>query len=528
MDAAQAQPRPATPVNLYTFSIFLAAITVVGVVFRLWLMLQANLKLDYDEAMIGLMARDIAAGNWYGAFVPAQPTLGSAEAWLLAPWLQLTGTSRVAFRLYALLTAAAYILSSAWLGWACFRSHRAALVSALAASLAPAYILVAGAKTWGFTIETLILGNILIILTQLASQRTHKWAAVGAGLCAGVMFWNTWLSLYYLLPVALFWLLHPGTRRQVPLVMLTFFLGSAPFWLHNLQSNFESFGVILGENSERSAPLGIITKLRLFIEDHFTQQVTGFPAWSPAFPLLQLLAVGLYAAGCGLLGLRALQTRWPALLLTASLLVTVPLIYLLSTYSDDAMLARLYGVDATGRYVVMLHSVFPIAVAALLLLRPRLVRVIAVTAVIVLNVFIAVQMNPSRAFDSPYYQRQPDTLAPVIDLLLENNITHIWTDVGIGQPLMFYTDYQILAADYYDTASGGLARFPTAYNAVENSQQAAYVVPIIPGQTDTPLNRALDAEAITYAVHYLDSIAVYIPAEHVHPSQIADGLGAQY
>ncbi len=510
------------------YLLILTAITILGVLFRLWLMLQANLKLDFDEAMIGLLARDIAAGRWYGAFVPAQPTLGSAEAWLLAPLLQVAGVSRGAFRLYALAMAAAYILSSAWLGWACFHTRRAVLVSALAAAFAPAAMLVTGAKTWGFTVETVILGSVLIALTQLASQRAHRWAAVGAGLCAGLMFWNSWLSAYYLLPVGLFWLAHPGTRRQTPLALLAFFVGSAPFWLHNVQFDFESVRGILGADRAQSEPVGLRNKLTILFTEQLPDQVTGFMAWTPAVPLVRVLVAGLYGGGAALLAWRALQWRTPALLLTASLLLTIPVIYVLSTYSDDAIIARLYGVDATGRYLTMLHSVLPIGIAAFVTLKNRWLSAGAVTAVITLNIFVAAQINASSAFDSPYYNRQPDDLDPVIELLLAENITHVWTDIELGRPLMFYTDRRILAADYLDQLEGGLARFPREDAAVRDSRDIAYVVPIIPGQTDTPLSRALDAEGAAYEVHYLDSIAVYIPVTYVPPARVRDGLGLQY
>lgn len=511
-----------------SYLIALGCITLVGLALRWWLMSKANFKLDYDEAMIGLLARDIAAGRWFGAFVPAQPTLGSAEAWFLAPLLQIAGVSRMTFRVYALLTAAGYILSSAWLGWACFASHRAALISGLAAAFAPAYILVAGAKTWGFTIETLILGSVLIVLTHKASQRFDMRTAAVAGLCAGIMFWNTWLSMYYLIPVGLAWLISGKTRRQIPVVLIAFFVGSLPFWLHNLQSNFDSFTTLLEANRSREASITFARKLVIFVTEQFPHQTTGYSSWTPAYPAVHWLMTGLYVIGLLLLGWQALRQRSTALLLTTSLLVTIPLIYALSSYSDDAMLSSIYGVDATGRYITMLHSVLPIALAAFVTLNRKVIETIAVAAVIILNLFTVSQINTSLAFDSPYYNRQPDNLQPLIELLREEGITHVWTDVGIGRPLMFETDRQILAADYYDQINGGLARFPEEDAAVNASQRTAYVVPIIPGQTDTPLNRALDAHDITYAVHYLGTLAAYIPEELVHPSQVEEGLGLQY
>lgn len=509
------------------FLLALALITLAGLALRWWLFSRANFKLDYDEAMIGLLARDIAGGRWFGAFVPSQATLGSAEAWILAPFLQIVGVSRPAFRIYALVTAAGYILSSAWLGWACFQTRRTALVAALAAACAPAYFLVTGAKTWGFTVETLILGNILIVLTYYAGQRIHYRLAAVAGLCAGVMFWNTWLSMYYLIPVGIAWLAQKNTRKQIPVVLIAFVVGSLPFWLHNFQFNFDSFTTLLDANSARTEPVSLVRKLAIFVREQIPQQVTGYPTWTPVSPAVQWLTTGLYGVGLVLLVWKAIQQRSAALILTASLLITIPAIYALSSYSDDALLSSLYGVDATGRYGTMIHSVLPIAAAAFVTLERRWLSV-AASSIVVLNLLTAASINTSLAFDSPYYNRQPDDLQPLINLLGEKCIAHVWTDVGLGRPLMFETEQQILAADYYDQINGGLARFPSEDEAVNASRHTAYVVPIIPGQTDTPLSRAFDAAEISYTVSYLGSLAVYIPDEYVHPSQVETGLGLQY
>lgn len=507
----------------------LALITLAGLVLRGWLLARANFKLDYDEAMIGLLARDIAAGRWFGAFVPAQPTLGAAEAWVLAPLLQLFGTSRVAFRIYALLTAAGYILSSYWLGWACFNTHRAALVAALAAAFAPAYILVTGAKTWGFTIETLILGNILIVLTHAASQRRNTRAVLIAGLCAGVMFWNTWLSMYYLIPVGIVWLVRGNLRRQIPLVLIAFLVGSLPFWLHNFQANFDSFATLIAANTAPQAEtITLARRLLIFVTEQFPHQTTGYPSWTPDQLVIRWTATGLYSVGLLLLVRQAVRQRSTALLLTASLLVTIPMIYALSSYSNDARLSSIYGVDATGRYITMLHSALPIAIAAFATISRRSIGFGLVLGVVALNIFTGVQINATRAFDSPYYNRQPDNLQPLIRVLNDAGITRVWTDAGIGRPLMFDTDRAILASDYYDRVNGGVARFPREDEVVDASSHTAYVVPIIPGQTDTPLRRALDAAEFAYTMHHLDSLAIYIPDERVQPESIEAGLGPQY
>jgi len=150
--------------------------------------------------------------------------------------------------------------------------------------------------------------------------------------------------------------------------------------------------------------------------------------------------------------------------------------------------------------------------------------------VLFVNLSGTLRLNLIRAFDSPYYDRLPYTLDPLIDALDEHDIQHVWTDFGIANVLMFQTEERILAADYRDIyLAGGLVRFPDRLTAIESAAQTAYVTPIYENQQNPPLQQAFDASSIGYEmIRVTPMLAIYLPLESMSPEDVAAGLGYQY
>lgn len=535
-----------------------------GLALRLALIVRSGWRIDYDEAMIGLLGLRVLRGEWM-AFVPAQPTLGAIEAYLLAPVLGTTYFApAVAFRMVSLALAGLYILSTALVARQAY-GDRAGALAGLLAAVAPPYMIIGSLKTWGATIETIILGNFLLVAAANVIEGprsiapTHRQIAKLAlmGFIAGVMFWNAWLGFYYFVPVALLmiWksrpvLTHSGrTVQTAVLAIITFLVGSLPFWVFNLNHSFATFSTaLIGSpltGDERSAILS-----HAWV-DLLPRLVSGDPAWRVSGPRGLAILLGLYYGGllCLLVWPLARRLfpphgsglRW----MLAAFVSVVPIVYLCSGYSRNAL--NSWEVDATGRYVLMLHTALPIGVAALATLplpplrastragrwRTMGARFLAASMVLLvmgLNGLGVLRLDPVMAFDSPYYDRLPISLDPLIEALDTHNITRIWVDAGIGQVLMFQTRERIIAADYYDSIiAGGLVRFPDALAAVEADPRAAFVVPIMVGQTDPPLQRTLDTAGVRYtAVLVTPTLMLYIPDKRIDPWIVAPGLGYQY
>lgn len=539
-------------IRKHRFKIAVGFAVVVGLALRLMLIVRSGWRIDYDEAMIGLLGLRVLRGEWM-AFVPAQPTLGAIEAYLLAPVLgaMYRAPTVVAFRLVSLAISAAYIASTGLLARRAY-GDRAGGLAALLASIAPPYMIISSLKTWGATIETIILGNLLLVaaagvIEERVGRAVRPIALILMGFIAGVMFWNAWLGFYYFIPAAML-LLWRGRRMLVDgrwavnttvLAVIAFLVGSLPFWVFNLSHSFVTFSTALEGSAltgdERSAILE-----HAWV-DLLPRLVSGDPIWQVSGPrglaiLLRLyygslLCLLIWPVARGPFPRRGASLRR----MLAIFVLVVPILYLGTGYSRNAL--NPWGLDATGRYVVMLHTALPIGVATLAaaISRRRMIgsRLLAASMVLLaigLNGLGMLRLDPVTAFDSPYYDRLPASLDPLIEALDAHNVTHVWVDAGIGQVLMFQTRERIIAADYYDARiAGGLVRFPDALEAVEAAPRAAFVVPVMAGQADPPLQRALNAAGVDYtAIRVIPTLMLYIPNERVDPSTVAQGLGYQY
>lgn len=531
-------------VRLVDFRIVVAVSIIIGVLLRLVLIAQSGWRIDYDEAMMGLLGQHVLRGEWV-AFVPAQATLGALEAYPLALSFVIFGVSVVSFRLVSLLIAAGYILTIGWLARRAFDVRVGSIAAALAA-IAPPYMLITGLKTWGGTAETIVLGNLLLLIIGKAvnatdTDRSRRIDLALAGLVAGLMFWLAWLSVYYLLPamVILLWRGRRVLQSGWWIVLIAFAIGSAPFWIVNVRESFPTFALAFMPSPAHPGAFEAVAAH--FGNDLIPRLVTGDPSWQTSGPRGELVLVVLYYIGALSLLIWArwgpwrdragASLRW----MMAIFVIALPIIYLISGFSRNAL--NPWGIDATGRYVLMLHTALPIGLAALCVAIGRMrvpgAKLIAITIVALvagLNLLGNLRLNAIKAFDSPYYNRLPDSLSPLIAYLDEQGISHVWTDVGIAQVLMFETNERIIAADYHDAyLAGGLIRFPDALAAVEAASKIAFVVPVLADQSDPPLQRALDAAGVHYThVRVMPTLAVYVPDRPIDPAEIAQGLGYQY
>jgi hypothetical protein len=208
--------------------------------------------------------------------------------------------------------------------------------------------------------------------------------------------------------------------------------------------------------------------------------------------------------------------------------------YALSTNSRNALPDfNPWGIDATGRYILMLYSVLPIGVALLIERIWQWRKSIGYGVfgcIILINTLGTLSMNPFRAFDSPYYDRLPHDLSPLIAFLDERDIHHAWVDGGIGHVLMFLTQEDILTEDYHSVfLAGGLLRQPAVLEAIQSAHPTVFITPIYAGQDLPPLQIALQNSGATYEMtHVTPTLAVYIINAVFDPMQVASGLGYQY
>jgi len=520
----------------------IAVCVALGLALRLILLVDSGWRYDYDEGMVGLQALRILRGA-RPVFHPGQPYLAALESYAVAALFDVFGPSAITLKLVPWLLAGLYIATTGWIGWRAFNSRVGAL-GALLAALAPLYLLVVGTKTWGATAETLVLGNLAFLATATVVNRAGRCSAreralVALGLVSGIAFWVSWLIAFYAVPILIIiaWQGRDVLRRAGLWAGLAFLAGSSPLWIYNVQHDFATFTYLFRDQGNVWDDLWPV--LQHLNNDLAPRVVSGDPQWRllswDAIWYLQIVYQG------GLVGLVAWSWRgpWPnhsrpARQMLALFALGLPTIYVLSGYSGHAL--NEFDFDATGRYVLMVHSVLPIGVAALAdrLIRwrhgLRLPAAALLASVMCLNVLGAARANPVHVFTSPYYTRQPATLEPLIDYLDAQQIRHVWTDVGVAHVLMFETRERILAADWYDIyGAQGLVRFPEVPRAIYAADRVAFVEVILPGQRDTPFEQAFKQTGVPHTVaRVTPDLLVIIPLAPLDPALVGDGLGYQF
>jgi len=526
-----------------TLAVGLVALcAVLGLMVRLALYIRAGWRYDYDEGMVGLQALHILRGE-RPVFHPGQPYLGALESYLIALFFAIFGANAVTLKIVPWLLSGLYVMTTGWLGWRAF-DRRVGVLAALLAACAPSYLLITGTKTWGATAETLALGNLALVTASYVQDvaqpdNVRRRSLIALGFLLGLGNWISWLIVFYTLPVVLAVLCWGRARlgRAWGWATLAFAVGSSPLGGYNLTHDFATFRYLLADQGDTLANLSAVL-------DHLTYDlaprlVSNDPRWPglswPAIWWLQIIYEG------GLIGLGAgvwfgpwRRSQRPTRAMLALFALSVPLIYVLSGYGNRAL--NEFGFDATGRYVLMIHSALPIGAAALAvwLGRGRLWRrwlaAALLTSVAGLNLLGSSRLDLVKGFASPYYTRQPATLEPLIAFLDRENIRHVWTDVGIAHVLMFATRERVLAADWYDIyGARGLVRFPDVPLRIYAASRVAFVEVVLPDQGETCFEQAFQREGIAYRRERVTpDLLVIIPQTPIDPALVADGLGYQF
>lgn len=539
---------------------------------RLLLIMRAPGVLDGDEALVGIQAERIAAGVEHPlpVFFYAQPYMGSLEAYLAAGIFRLIGPSVPALRLVPLffallLVALIYELTRRVAG------RDAAFIAALLAACPPLYIGVWSLKARGGYVETLALGTSLLIVTHrllygsnralgLASTAPLRRRALRGwwlvwGLLAGLSFWVSPISLYYILTgggaLGVAWLRRHGWRpgrsgwraalSPAILAALGALIGGLPLWVDNVNSGGATFRYLLaGSNGGAGSVPAHAPRVAAYLFSAVLPKLTG--AWAPwggggsrvlgAVVLALYALAGLYllirlvAGRRGVLGYRARPRHGHGLVLAFAGVVAA--LFCLSGFGDEA-LNPLF--DAASRYALPLASVLPVAAGALLW---RLWRVWAPLGILALGALLLASATgyalarPADVFQSEYWSRLPASEAPLAGFLESRGIRGVWINHWAGYPLMFYANGSLAVADYNDVvAHHGINRLPWALWHVAHDPRVAYV--LVTDQTNPPLATLLARQGAGFSTRRIGPYLVfYNLSKPVAPATVEDGLGFAY
>jgi hypothetical protein len=387
------------------FSLSLILALAAGL--RLWLLARDVPTLNSDEATVGLMALHVLRGEWT-VFYWGQPYMGSLEAILAAPAIALFGPTSLGLHLAPLVLCLAFLVTIYLLGARLF-SWRTGLVSALLLAVGPPFFVVLSLRALGGYIETLLFGNVLLLLA-LYTPRSRR-AALGVaalfGLVAGLALWTDLLVVPYLVVCgALFWWRRSLGNRAGVALFAGLLVGASPLVIANILNGGATIATLLGltvlgahGRGAASASLPGNVALELLVSFPILcggfvggTQVTGlsladFSALARAHPAAYAANLALALAGLGLLASTALPLlhgEWRLLrepapgaqLEHASPMTdgtqgtqtarqgTAALLLLALCYAAAFALSKQQDVFTAPRYLFPLYSVTPLLVAS--------------------------------------------------------------------------------------------------------------------------------------------------------------------
>ena len=349
---------------------------------RLWLLWHRSI--NSDEAVVGLMARDILHGH-FTAFYWGQD-YGGVEPYVTAALFGVFGQNDVTLNLApAVLSAASSVL--VWRIARYVLAEPVALLVGLATWVWPVAVVVYSTQESGFRYATLTLGLTAILFATQIRCKGSTWPRwLGFGLSMGACAWSSPESVYFVVPCALIAvpaLWSSRTVRAVAARIGSLFagvsVGALPLLWVAVRSGAGAIVDPTGATYPGSTPG---SRLSAFVEHSgpiasgMQRPVTG--TWlggSPVGPVI-LVAV-LVATAIGLvLALIRRPERAGTVIALASFVVLYPLFYVLfdpTIFWND------------GRYVVYLPYVAVISVGFVSwLIRSPALRVAVAAAVVIL------------------------------------------------------------------------------------------------------------------------------------------------
>ena len=230
----------------------------ITLILRLWLLYAASVPFNSDEAVVGLMARHINLGA-RPLFFYGQSYMGSLDAILIAGMFRILGESILAIRVVQILLYCIFLFTAYLLARRLLQSERAAGLAVLVLAIPPVLVTTYTSATLGGYGESLIFGNLILLLgygVVFGGLERSGWAWGLLGLVGGLAFWTLGIAGVYLLPVAVVGVLR-FRREMLPGIYIAagaFLLGSAPWWYENLANDWAALDVLIGRSTLSLVP----------------------------------------------------------------------------------------------------------------------------------------------------------------------------------------------------------------------------------------------------------------------------------
>ncbi len=187
---------------------------------RLPLLTRAEAFFTSDEAIVGLMAREIADGRSLPVFFWGQSYMGSIESYVAAMLFGLAGDSVAVLKsapllFFLLFLAAHYVLTRA------LTSPKVAVLSTLFLATGPPVLVSWSVRAMAGYMETMLFGTVFLAAILRYRQTGSKRSVFVAGIAAGLGWWTSQLVACYLSAGILWFLLeHRSTESGLQIASI--------------------------------------------------------------------------------------------------------------------------------------------------------------------------------------------------------------------------------------------------------------------------------------------------------------------
>jgi hypothetical protein len=493
-----------------------ALIVALSAAYKLVLLAFSAVPFNGDEAIVALMARHILQGE-RPIFFYGQAYLGATDAWLVALSFAIFGESVLAVRLVQVGLFAGVVFTTYLLAKRYVQSEWGARAAMLWMALPPTLVTLYTTATLGGYAETLLLGNVLLLMADggwllgAGRWRMARWLIFG--LVAGFAFYTFPLILIYLIPIGLRLLYRLRLRawHSYLIALVGFAIGAAPWWLALIQSG----GVLLAEMTGAAvagsveAP-NIIGSLGIRLINFGLFGVASwwglrYP-WSAelVLPVLSLVALVFYLGALGYAVKRGLRLLW-------GMIITLGVTYLITPF----------GGDPSGRYFLPL--VLPLTIFTAMLLQ-RIRKQNGTLAVLLLVLLLG--YNVAATWQAA--TRQPSGITTqfdpitwidhtrdqeLIDFLLEQGETRGYTNYWVQTPIAFLSHERIISAAAlpYHLNLGYTQRddrYPPYTQAVAQADRAFYITTNHP-RLDTLIRESLGRLGVSFKEELIGNYQVF-------------------
>jgi hypothetical protein len=473
-------------------------------------------RLDADEAVTGIMARDILHGQWF-AYLAGANYMGALEQYLQAAALWVLPSTPTSLRVVQVALCGLTCLLVGLLGRRVTGTPWGGVLAASIYAAGPYYNVYKGIHSHGSYDAAQVIGvTALVVALRLdPAGRGWRWSAAGLGLCVGVGIWESSLTFFLVVPAVL-WAIasaRGSILRLVPFGIAGLVVGYAPAigyqlghgwtppWAQGNGASTGSFG------SKLDGLLHPVLGMFLGVLRPFSRA----PAlgWLPE-ALMLAVALALLAAGTavrwrGLADLVRLRTAHRA---------PIDLVF-----AGFVLFAIPYGFSAftvytrEPRYLFTLYPLLAPGLAWGVLRIPRraagIVGVAVVGAILALSI---VTMHTAAAHGET--TGHVDGLAirtqdmPAVAAALEAHGVHsLYANYWLAYPIAFASNGAI---DVVGTP--GMLRFPAMAAAVARDPDPAFAAPV--GPPADRLQTAIAASGARARRIDVRSIAIFV---HVTP-----------